>query len=213
LVYVVAVGVEAERSVRRRDRAATRAALLTAAAEVFARSGLADATLEEIAETAGFTRGAVYHHFASKEALFLAVIARRDVELLAGYLPDVLGAYPPDTHAAAQRWRELHAADRIEVALRLELRSQAMRNEVLREQLLAVDRAAVAATAERLTEVAAEAGVRWKRPVADVAELLHAVSHAASERAALSGDDATALMELMIELVWNGSLDDPSTGR
>src|SRR5579859_5100655 len=91
---------------RRRDRVKTRVALLDAAAGVFARRGLDGATLEEIAESAGFTRGAVYHHFGSKEELFLAVIARRDEELLAGFGPDVLGSLPPDTAVSAARWRE-----------------------------------------------------------------------------------------------------------
>ena len=72
---------------RRRDRARTRAALLEAAATVFARKGFAAATLDEISETAGYTRGAFHHHFASKEELFLAVIARHDEELLASYEP------------------------------------------------------------------------------------------------------------------------------
>jgi DNA-binding transcriptional regulator YbjK len=77
---------------RRRDLVRTRAALLDAAAEVFARRGLDGATLEEIADVAGFTRGAVYHHFASKDELFLI---RRQAPL----------AGSSSTPTTAARWR------------------------------------------------------------------------------------------------------------
>src|SRR5436853_5449268 len=54
----------------------TRARLLEAAARVFARRGFHVATLEEVAAEAGFTKGAVYSNFESKEALFLALVDR-----------------------------------------------------------------------------------------------------------------------------------------
>jgi AcrR family transcriptional regulator len=54
--------------------AATRAALVDAALFAFARDGVDRATLAGIAESAGVTRGAVYHHFADKEALLGAVL-------------------------------------------------------------------------------------------------------------------------------------------
>jgi AcrR family transcriptional regulator len=56
------------------DTAATRAALVDAALFAFARHGIDRATLAGIAEAAGVTRGAVYHHFADKEALLGAVL-------------------------------------------------------------------------------------------------------------------------------------------
>jgi AcrR family transcriptional regulator len=65
-----------ERGVRRtaEDTAATRAALVDAALFAFARDGIDRATLARIAEAAGVTRGAVYHHFADKDALLAAVL-------------------------------------------------------------------------------------------------------------------------------------------
>ncbi|MGO9959999.1 MAG: TetR/AcrR family transcriptional regulator [Solirubrobacteraceae bacterium] len=52
----------------------TRALLLAAAARVFAQKGFAGASLEEIAELAGYTTGALYYHFASKDQLFLELL-------------------------------------------------------------------------------------------------------------------------------------------
>ena len=52
----------------------TRQELVAAAARVFARKGFAGASLEEIAEAAGYSTGAVYYNFAGKDELFLELI-------------------------------------------------------------------------------------------------------------------------------------------
>jgi AcrR family transcriptional regulator len=52
----------------------TRGNLLAAAARVFAQKGFAGATLEEIAEQAGYSTGAVYYNFSGKEQLFLELL-------------------------------------------------------------------------------------------------------------------------------------------
>lgn len=55
-------------------RARTEAALLSAAAQKISRYGYTDMVLEHVASDAGYTRGALYHLFASKEELALAVV-------------------------------------------------------------------------------------------------------------------------------------------
>jgi len=55
-------------------RARTRGLLLEAAARVYARRGFDNATLDEVADEAGFTKGAVYDHFGSKDKLLLALL-------------------------------------------------------------------------------------------------------------------------------------------
>ena len=59
-----------------RRRAATRERLLDAAREVLAREGIQGASVEHICEQAGFTRGAFYSNFTSKDDLMLAVFDR-----------------------------------------------------------------------------------------------------------------------------------------
>jgi TetR/AcrR family acrAB operon transcriptional repressor len=65
------------------DTAATRKAILEAALAVFSRQGYAAARLEDIANEAGVTRGAIYWHFASKADLYNTLVgevsARGDV--------------------------------------------------------------------------------------------------------------------------------------
>ena len=59
----------------------TRNALLDAARDLFAQQGYAATGREEIAERAGVTRGALYHHFGSKQAIFRAVVERLESEI------------------------------------------------------------------------------------------------------------------------------------
>jgi AcrR family transcriptional regulator len=62
---------------RKARQARTREALLDAAARVFARRGYAKAGLEEIAEEAGYSTGAVYSNFSGKDELFLTMVDRQ----------------------------------------------------------------------------------------------------------------------------------------
>ncbi|WP_026616711.1 TetR/AcrR family transcriptional regulator [Ensifer aridi] len=62
---------------------ATRAAILDAARALFVEKGYADTATPEIVAAAGLTRGALYHHFEDKKALFRAVIEREAREVAA----------------------------------------------------------------------------------------------------------------------------------
>ena len=62
--------------------AATRAALLDEATALFAERGYAGTSLEDVASASQVTRGAVYHHFASKQALFEAVLQQQEARAM-----------------------------------------------------------------------------------------------------------------------------------
>jgi AcrR family transcriptional regulator len=86
-------------------KADTRARLLEAAAEAFARSGLDGANINEISQAAGFSKGTVYGYFESKEALFLAVVEEACARTVAE-APQV------DEHAStAERLRAVLSSD------------------------------------------------------------------------------------------------------
>ena len=61
---------------REEARQRTRQAILQTSRELFAEQGYRGASLEEIAETAGYSKGAVYSNWPSKEALFLELLDR-----------------------------------------------------------------------------------------------------------------------------------------
>jgi TetR/AcrR family transcriptional regulator, acrAB operon repressor len=60
---------------------ATREQLLDAAEQVFRERGVGHASLAEVADAAGVTRGAIYHHFESKAELFQALMARAEMPI------------------------------------------------------------------------------------------------------------------------------------
>src|SRR5881296_2843608 len=62
--------------------AATRAALMRAARELFAERGYAATSREDIVERSGLTRGAFHYHFPRKEDLFLAVLEEVERDLM-----------------------------------------------------------------------------------------------------------------------------------
>jgi AcrR family transcriptional regulator len=69
--------------VRRRDSSASRAALLDAAAELFAERGYDRTTVRDIAAQAGVNQALLFRYFGSKDALFAAVVARAGRDKLA----------------------------------------------------------------------------------------------------------------------------------
>ncbi|MBJ7387236.1 TetR/AcrR family transcriptional regulator [Mycolicibacterium sp. GCM10028919] len=141
----------AERWTRERRLEHTRSLLLDAAEDVFAEKGFTTATLDDIAHTAGYTKGAIYKHFATKEELFLEVSDRYwrryfDNFAEAMSTADQVGA--PELDEIAQRWRQLsidrgaeHAALGHEFTLYL-LRNPEARQRVAAKRSEVVDKLA-----------------------------------------------------------------------
>src|SRR5947209_19659658 len=73
----------------------TRQALIQAARELFAERGFAGVGTEEIVRAARMTRGALYHHFESKEDLFRAVYEDVERELVERIGTDAMSAPDP----------------------------------------------------------------------------------------------------------------------
>src|SRR5881392_398168 len=69
--------METRRGTHAERRAETRQALIDAAARVFVERGFVGASVEAIAEEAGYTRGAFYSNFATKEELFAELLQQR----------------------------------------------------------------------------------------------------------------------------------------
>jgi AcrR family transcriptional regulator len=83
-------------------REETRDLVLDAAARAFAENGFHGTSLEQIAEEAGFSRGAVYYNFADKEELFLELLDRRCAERTQD-LREVFAGTPEDVEATSRQ--------------------------------------------------------------------------------------------------------------
>jgi AcrR family transcriptional regulator len=74
---------------------ATRAELVRIARELFSERGYAGVGTEEIVQRAKVTRGALYHHFADKRALFRAVHEQMEAEIVAAIAERMAGIEDP----------------------------------------------------------------------------------------------------------------------
>jgi AcrR family transcriptional regulator len=117
--------------------ARTRERLLAAAARVYARSGVSGATLDDVAAEAGFTKGAVYSQFGSKENLLVALLhehlAKQIAEQIAIFDREPTTWRRPQVGSA--HWMESLADDPDAFRLFVELWVYAQRDERLRERL------------------------------------------------------------------------------
>jgi AcrR family transcriptional regulator len=77
------------------QRDVTRGALLAAARQLFTERGYAGTSTNEIADQAGVTRGALYHHFAAKDDLFRAVFEQLEAEIAEHITREALAGSDP----------------------------------------------------------------------------------------------------------------------
>ncbi|HEX6839022.1 MAG TPA: TetR/AcrR family transcriptional regulator [Polyangia bacterium] len=158
---------------RSETKAETREALIDAAAALFGKEGLDAPSLDDICARAGYTRGAFYVHFASREELIVAVVERHSRRVLDALVGDTGGAHALEE--TVRRFAEAVASGGYPRggAVRLHhLLDACARSRLLRErQHVQLDE-----TRARLTQVA-HAGqtarlVRGDVPAGDVALLL-----------------------------------------
>lgn len=126
------------RLTRKEKQARTRECLMKSAARVFARRGLQQASIDEVAEDAGFTKGAFYANFKSKEELFLAMLDERftqRIEDIERVIADE-GSAPEKARRAGDVFVQRMRADAEWERLFLEFASYAARDEDFREELL-----------------------------------------------------------------------------
>src|SRR5437763_3500700 len=132
------VTVAAERWTQERRRQHTRDLLLDAAEEVFAKRGFEGASLDEIAETAGYTRGAIYKHFRGKEDLFLEANRRYNERYIHAFL-DVIDPGTPleslDLKTIAQKWRDMSQGAILRNPLGAEFDLYVLRNPEIQPQV------------------------------------------------------------------------------
>jgi AcrR family transcriptional regulator len=109
-----------QRRTRDEQRAETRSRLLDAAAEVIAARGLDGASIDEIAERAGYTRGAFYSNFSGKPELLVELCEQRLRAYAERILPQVM-AEPADQRSTAAATTLSGLGTGTDVALLLEL--------------------------------------------------------------------------------------------
>jgi AcrR family transcriptional regulator len=183
----------AERWTRERRLEHTRSLLLDAAEEVFAEKGFTPATLDDIAHAAGYTKGAIYKHFATKEDLFLAVSDRywrRYFDNFAEVLSAATEVGAPELDAIAQRWRQLSIDRGAEhAALGHEFTLYLLRNPDARERVAGKRREVVEALASFVVQGMDRLGGTLLIPPLTFAQVLVATSDSVVLGSELDGVD------------------------
>ena len=140
---------------RHRERTEiTRARLIQSAEKVFARDGFEAAKLEEIAADAGYTRGAFYANFDSKEDLFFALLEKEIGSRIATLEKEMEKEREPD--AKLKKMREFFLSkslDRRWCLLALEFKLFAVRHPEVKQRLAAMHRRFVGPRVGFLEEV------------------------------------------------------------
>ena len=153
----------------------TRMRLIEAAEGLFIRKGFDEASVEDISETAGYSRGAFYSNFENKEEVFLAVIDRCRPKALDGLFQP--GSEPAERIAAVRDWYSNRWRFKNFIALQMEFTRRAMRDRSVRKHLSELRRQELetyAASVDRY--LAATDGMAVDRPEI-VALVLLAVAH------------------------------------
>ncbi|MDX6285045.1 MAG: hypothetical protein QOG53_530 [Frankiales bacterium] len=164
---------------RNEKKALTRERLLDAAAKVFAQKGFNGASLDDVADEAGLTKGAVYSNFDSKEDLVTTLIEERVDRPELG-IADIVGG-DESTEKQAASAGDLYMArsddkrERESYLLGYEFSLHLARNPDLVPRFNQRYRNLRAATADLMEANATEAGFRLPMPKEELATILMAL--------------------------------------
>jgi AcrR family transcriptional regulator len=168
------------RLTRAEQQAQTRERLIEAAAGVFARCGYQAASVEEIAEEAGYSHGAVYSNFEGKADLFLAVFEEYMAERVRE-LAETQAALSEDAplearaRALADQWMDRLARDRESMTLHIEFIAHADRDPEFARRFGTRSMAMREAVARYIAHYQQEARLELAMGVDDLALVLRAL--------------------------------------
>ena len=135
---------------RRQKQQRTRTSLLRAAEKIFCQQGLEAASIDQVAQEAGFTKGAFYANFKSKEELFLVMLDERFARELERLDRALAGTQEPLEEAQAAAADFIHfASDEDWPRLYFQFVAHAARDDEFRQELATRQ----AAMRDRLTEL------------------------------------------------------------
>ncbi|WP_214465460.1 TetR/AcrR family transcriptional regulator [Microbacterium flavescens] len=182
-------------------REATRQKLLDAAAQVFAEVGLDAASVEAVCDRAGFTRGAFYSNFETKDELFLELAARVSRERVSAVRARVAelerdGAFadvPANALQIVQQVLDMSADDRLGVLLMSEIRIHALRTPALAAAYLAQTEEMLESVAQIIDDIGRAEAFTFRLEPLDAARLMLTVWEGAAVRSVMAGADQAQL--------------------
>ena len=168
----------AKRLTRDERKARTRAELIDAAARVVGRKGYHAATVDDIAAEAGFTKGAFYSNFESKEDVFIELVADRSRNWTIAVARAYEGTEPlPQRLKKGGEVLTRMVQEQVDwMLLSSEMLSQCVRDPRLRERLASAYEECRQVIARVVERVESEFGVRLPTPSDRVATMIMAMT-------------------------------------
>jgi AcrR family transcriptional regulator len=159
---------------RKEKQAKTRSALLSSAAKLICRKGITEASIDDVATDAGYTKGAFYANFKSKEEMFLVMLDEayaEELERLEAHLPGE-GAPAEEVRASAEDFIRFVRSDPEWPRLYFEFVVYAARNPEFREELATRNRAMRERIADVIRNWSAGFSAESPFPFEDIAAML-----------------------------------------
>ena len=196
-------------------QARTRADLIAAARVVFLERGFHQATLDEIAERAGYTKGAVYSNFAGKDDLFLGLLEEHYERRTEAYTRVFVSTDGEEETYRAVAWVMLDAYAREPEWWRLvsDFASHASRDPDLLGRLRATREAFLDALAGIIEATSERHGVRYGLPAKEVARGTGALMRGMALEWALDPNGADADVFERMHIAYMRGLELPPSER
>jgi AcrR family transcriptional regulator len=193
----------ATRLTRTERKQATRSELVAAARRVFLRRGFHAASLDEIADEAGFTKGAVYSNFDGKDDLFLALLDEHVDGRVQTYEATAFGEETLDgfVRAMARGQFTLDAEDLAWQPLLVQFWTHASRNEALRREVTARHTRVLDAAAAVFVKLAEREGVELTIDARDLVRGAAALSRGMSLELLLESARTELVEEMLVAYV------------
>jgi AcrR family transcriptional regulator len=191
---------------RKEKQAKTRSALLRSAAKLICRKGITEASIDDVAADAGYTKGAFYANFKSKEEMFLVMLDEayaEELERLEAHLPGA-GAPAEEVRESAEDFLSFVRANPDWPRLYFEFVVYAARNPDFREELATRNRAMLERIAEVVRNWAADFPAQPPFPYEDLATMLFCLADGFLIQQLVEPNTETALYATMNTTLFKG---------
>jgi AcrR family transcriptional regulator len=190
---------------RKESQEVTRGRLLDSARRCFARDGYEGSSVDRIAADAGFSKGAFYSNFDSKESILLEILAGHHAEYVADLRGMIDRAESADELSAAmERWGAMRNQEPEWASLNVELQLHAKRNPGFRANYADYFRRYREALAELVALRFEKVGRLPPAPVEDLAAVLIALADGLALQRGLIGLDGPEITGTMLGMMSEG---------
>jgi AcrR family transcriptional regulator len=193
------------RMTRAESQAQTRETLVRTATRAFLRDGYRMTSLEQVADEAGFSKGAVYSNFRNKNELCLAVLDGIHAEQTQQIVQAMVGsATLEDRLAAFHSWADRTIGDPAWTGLEFEFATHVRRDPALRAELAKREETVRALIAAVVTRNAQELGLRLPLPADEAAAALLSLGIGLGVRRMVEPGTTVEVLTDMVRLLLTG---------